>query len=146
MASLNSMRSNLNYWNRQKREAEKEIRDLEKRRIDIEAVQRELFSVSVKNSDDINGKMSSVIQKIGAAITYGKGGQQEIYVSTRNAEEIVGVDFYLTQTEKELQREIKAIESQITEEEFALFRAKGRISDLKRDIYAEERQLKEEEA
>ena len=146
MASLGSLRSELNYWNGQVNALSDKKRKLEKRRSDVEGAKSALRATASSNSSDVNKKISSAAGKLEGAIKYSdKDGQIGAILAGKD-ERDVGSDSNLASCDGELQREINDVNRQIAETDGALADARRRVGDIAAAIAAEERRMREEAA
>lgn len=145
MASLDSMRSDLRYWNNQESIWSEKAKKLKRRRNDVEAVKAALNTVVNRNMDDVNNKLYSAKQKLADSVgRYDGGGNFGTAFEGKN-EQGVGVDGNLTSADSELQRELNSINQQLGEAEGNLSQAQQRKNSLRTVIAEEERRQREEE-
>jgi prefoldin subunit 5 len=146
MASLSSLRSDLRYWESQRKDFEAKLKKLKERKNDVEGVKNQLKNIAGNNSGDVNAKIRSAAQKLENAIEYaGKEGQLDSIFSGKE-ERAVGGDGNLSSADSEIVRELNSIDRQISEAESSLATAKSKISSIKSAIAAEEQRQREEAA
>lgn len=144
MASLNSLRNELRYWNNQLNTLNAKLKKLKKRHKDIESVKDALRTTAHNNSNDVNNKLRSAGQRLDCAIEYSTKENQLDFIFYGKNEQEFGGEYYLSAADSELQREWNDINRQISETESAISRAQGKVWNLKAAIAAEERRQREE--
>ena len=146
MASLASLQSNLNYWNGQANQQNDKIKQLKRRRADVENVKKALKSTSSGNAAGVNDKIHASQGKLGGGIEYTGKNAQIHSVLAGKAEGSLGADSNLTSADDELQKELNSIDNKIGEAENALASAKRKAAETKSAITAEEKRQREEKA
>ena len=144
MASLSSLYITLNYWNNKVNEYNDEIRRLKRRRSDIEGIKSKLKSIADGSSDDVNGKLRTVSEKLSNGLNCPDKNSRVQSILAGKSEHRIGADDKLTPADNELQRELNDVNRRIGEAESALSRAKNEVNATKSAISAEERRLREE--
>ena len=143
MASLTSLRSDLNYWNGQVSDLNEKIRKLNRRRTEVEGIKNGLKSTVESNSSDVNKKLLSTRNKLDDAIDYtGEDSKLNAILSGKD-EGAICSDSNLASIDSELQRELNDIDRQLGEAESSLRTANGKVSDIKAAIAAEEKRERE---
>ena len=146
MASLTSLRSNLNYWNGQVNQQSEKIKQLKKRRTDVENVKKALTATASSNSDNVNDRIHTSQGKLNDGIGYIEKNAQVASILTGKTERSVGSDNNLTFADSELQKELNSTDSKISEAENALATAKRNVNETRTAIAAEEQRQREEAA
>lgn len=139
MASLNSMKSDLSRWNSTVSSLNGEIKNLKQRKKDIENLRSALRKAANDNSSDVNNKIRTTGQKLETGIEYGsKESLLDSILSGKN-EGGLDSDGFLSDADRELQKELRDCEGKLGSKESELSQAKTRVSSLQTSIRQEEK-------
>ncbi|MDR1960702.1 MAG: hypothetical protein LBQ16_00280 [Gracilibacteraceae bacterium] len=144
MASLSSLRRDLNQQNAQVSELNDKIQRLKKRRSDVEDIRRELSNTAGSNAGEVNNKVRAAGSNLDKAIKHSGQDSRLQSLFSGKIESAVGADSHLTSADSELQMELADVNRKINEAESNLAAAQRRVSALKSAIAAEERREREE--
>ena len=144
MSVLSTLQSTLNYWVDQVTGTNEKIRQLNKRRNDVESVKNALRSKSDGNAGGVNNRIHTSQDKLTGAIDCSEIGSKLYAIFSGKDERYLGSDSNLTSADSELQRELDDINRQLNDANSALASAKNKVSNTKTDITTE--QKKEQDA